>query len=443
MATIGGKDLNDKLTLDLIDDTILKYQDDPERAIDNLYRKIREAHKHKSNLPCYNTPESKMAHKKIDDEIKGYENEIIKIRQGYGMDKKKINEANYSVSIQGLETDDANTLAEILQLTSQLDNESDALSNIEFPSDLEIGVIDNTVPETPTPIDNSLSLDESDEYEDEIIPCAWCGEEMPKDCMVKEKDLGYICNSCRRGIESRGEKLSIEESVKPTENEAWGYHGALLNMVQEDVIKDAEKVWNETFSAFEEEGLDDDFIQKFLDSPFGRHLADDLYSDIKNNNVSNAIHEKINYISRFYMDRFIPIYDYMKKESEEETIVDEAVKGSKCYYTIYKGVPEKIIETGYATEEDAYHKFEEIANEYNASSESEDEFEDGNWKSYVRICPDEDGLTLDINTNDIEEDEFEDTDEMLVEKVSKSSDSYEEMIQALEKQIRKEQKNNK
>lgn len=392
MATIGGKDLNDKLTLDLIDDTILKYQDDPERAIDNLYRKIREAHKHKSNLPYYDTPESKMAHKKIDDEIKGYENEIIKIRQGYGMDKKKINEANYSVSIQGLETNDANTLAEILQLTSQLDSESDALSNIEFPSDLEIGVIDNTIPDAPAPVDDSLSLD---------------------------------------------------ETVKPTENEAWGYHGTLLHMVQEDVIKDAEKVWNETFSAFEEEGLDDDFIQKFLDSPFGRHLADDLYSDIKNNNVSNAIHEKINYISRFYIDRFLPIYDYMKKESEEETVVDEAVKGSKCYYTIYKGVPEKIIETGYATEEDAYHKFEEIANEYNASSESEDEFEDGNWKSYVRICSDEEGLTLDINVNDIEEDEFENTDEMLVEKVSKSSDSYEEMIQALEKQIRKEQKNNK
>lgn len=389
MATIGGKDLNDKLTLDLIDDTILKYQDDPERAIDNLYRRIREAHKHKVNLPCYNTPESKMAHKKIDDEIKGYENEIIKIRQGYGMDKKKINEANYSVSIQGLETNDANTLAEILQLTSQLDSESDALSNIEFPSDLEIGVIDNTVPDTPAPIDNSLSLD---------------------------------------------------ETVKPTENEAWGYHGALLHMVQEDVIKDAEKVWNETFSAFEEEGLDDDFIQKFLDSNFGRHLADDLYSDIKNNNVSNAIHEKINYISRAFIDRFLPIYDYMKKESEEETVVDEAVKGSKCYYIIYKGIPEKIIETGYATEEDAYHKFEEIANEYNAPSESEDEFEDGNWKSYVRTCSDEDGLTLDINVNDIEEDEFEDTDEMLVEKISKSSDSYEEMIQALEKQIRKEQK---
>ena len=290
---IGGKDMNDDKTLDLIRDTELadSYYD---YEIDKLYEKLRDANKHKFNLPIYNTPESKQENQKINAEIKDLENKIKMLKQDKSMKKENIKESTYSVSINGLETDDASTLAEILNLTSQLDNEADELSSIGFPEDLEIGIIAEKPEEMSVHADDSLSLVEPE----------------PKD--------------------------------KPEEPD--------VNPV--------------------------------------------------------------------------------------ETPVDEAIEGSKYYYTIYKGVPEDIIETGYATEEDAYHKFEEIANEYNASSESEDEFEDSSWKSFVRICPDEDGLTLDINVNDIEEDEFEDTDELLIEKATKNSDSFEEMVEMLEKSMK-------
>ena len=32
--------------------------------------------------------------------------------------------------------------------------------------------------------------------------CVWCGEEFPKSELRKEKDMGYICNHCAKGIES-------------------------------------------------------------------------------------------------------------------------------------------------------------------------------------------------------------------------------------------------
>lgn len=50
------------------------------------------------------------------------------------------------------------------------------------------------------------------EEDTEMAICAWCGEELPKDVMSKEKDLGYICDHCKKGIESRGEELYVSEA---------------------------------------------------------------------------------------------------------------------------------------------------------------------------------------------------------------------------------------
>ncbi len=41
--------------------------------------------------------------------------------------------------------------------------------------------------------------------------CDWCGELMPIDELRKEVNLGYLCDGCRRAIESRGEKLTYED----------------------------------------------------------------------------------------------------------------------------------------------------------------------------------------------------------------------------------------
>ena len=37
--------------------------------------------------------------------------------------------------------------------------------------------------------------------------CAWCGEEFPVSEMVRERDLGLVCETCKAAICSRGEEF--------------------------------------------------------------------------------------------------------------------------------------------------------------------------------------------------------------------------------------------
>ena len=59
--------------------------------------------------------------------------------------------------------------------------------------------------------EDDTSLDDDDE-ESDTAKCAWCGEEFEKSALRKEKDLGYLCNTCARGIESREGPLTFEEA---------------------------------------------------------------------------------------------------------------------------------------------------------------------------------------------------------------------------------------
>ena len=59
--------------------------------------------------------------------------------------------------------------------------------------------------------EDDTSLDDDDE-ESDMAKCAWCGEEFEKSALRKEKDLGYLCNTCARGIESREGPLTFEEA---------------------------------------------------------------------------------------------------------------------------------------------------------------------------------------------------------------------------------------
>lgn len=58
--------------------------------------------------------------------------------------------------------------------------------------------------------DNPTS--EVDDEESDMAKCAWCGEEFEKSALHKEKDLGYLCNTCARGIASREGPLTFEEA---------------------------------------------------------------------------------------------------------------------------------------------------------------------------------------------------------------------------------------
>jgi len=55
-------------------------------------------------------------------------------------------------------------------------------------------------------------LSEDDEDSD-TAKCAWCGEEFEKSALRKEKDLGYLCNTCAKGIQSREGSLTFEEDL--------------------------------------------------------------------------------------------------------------------------------------------------------------------------------------------------------------------------------------
>ena len=54
-------------------------------------------------------------------------------------------------------------------------------------------------------------LTESEEDFEQYETCSWCNEKFPKSDLKKEKDMGYVCHQCRKGIESREGDLDWED----------------------------------------------------------------------------------------------------------------------------------------------------------------------------------------------------------------------------------------
>lgn len=69
-------------------------------------------------------------------------------------------------------------------------------------------------------IGGDVLLSEDDE-ESETVKCAWCGEEAEKSVMKKEKDLGWLCNTCAKAIASREGPLTFDEDLV---NDPYIYH---------------------------------------------------------------------------------------------------------------------------------------------------------------------------------------------------------------------------
>lgn len=55
-----------------------------------------------------------------------------------------------------------------------------------------------------------ISIEIKDNFE-QCHLCEWCDELYPESELRKEEDLGYLCNRCIKGIESRGEKLDFDQ----------------------------------------------------------------------------------------------------------------------------------------------------------------------------------------------------------------------------------------
>lgn len=54
-------------------------------------------------------------------------------------------------------------------------------------------------------------LEEGFDDEEETVECAWCNRKLPKCECHKEIDMGWLCDSCERAINSRGETLTFEQ----------------------------------------------------------------------------------------------------------------------------------------------------------------------------------------------------------------------------------------
>lgn len=103
-------------------------------------------------------------------------------------------------------------------LTAKIDNKQEISK--EFDSPLQASIAKAGMENGELDADTMLNEDE-DKDELETIKCAWCGEEFEKSNMKKEKDLGYLCNTCAKGIQSREGKLNFEEDNQPKIKSGW------------------------------------------------------------------------------------------------------------------------------------------------------------------------------------------------------------------------------
>ena len=57
------------------------------------------------------------------------------------------------------------------------------------------------------PLEVVIDADDEERYG----KCEWCGDILPLSDLRKEETLGYLCNHCIKGIESREGPLSFEK----------------------------------------------------------------------------------------------------------------------------------------------------------------------------------------------------------------------------------------
>jgi hypothetical protein len=80
------------------------------------------------------------------------------------------------------------------------------------------------------------TLTEEDEDFEEYENCSWCGGKFSKSELRKEKDMGYLCNQCGKGIESREGDLDWEDIKESTKE---GFKGEYAD-TDKEVEADAE-----------------------------------------------------------------------------------------------------------------------------------------------------------------------------------------------------------
>ena len=157
------------------------------------------------------------------------ENNIKKIMENIDMAKKKINETQYSVSINGLETTDANALSQMMSAAAQADSGNadvggmDMTSTPELPTP-EIGAMDPAVNEPITsvesipPAEDSIeTFDEEPSFEDSDIE--GMDDELPTDVENPLDNPEPEMDSFEDDFEPVVDDIEFDEEINPTEDE--------------------------------------------------------------------------------------------------------------------------------------------------------------------------------------------------------------------------------
>lgn len=168
-----------------------------------------------------------------NETVKTTAKNIKKIMENIDMAKKKINETQYSVSINGLETTDANALSQMMSAAAQADSGNADVGGIDMTStpDLptpEMDVIDTTLSE-PTDIETPMAPEISDVPEvptdsfeevdiDEELPT---DIENPMDNIEPEMDMSDDDFEMDSEIDNEPvvDDIEFDEEIEPTEDE--------------------------------------------------------------------------------------------------------------------------------------------------------------------------------------------------------------------------------
>lgn len=161
--------------------------------------------------------------------IETNENNIKKIMENIDMAKKKINETQYSVSINGLETTDANALSQMMSAAAQADSGNadvggvDMTSTPELPTP-EMGAMDPAVNEPITSVesippaeDSVETFDEEPSFEDSDIE--GMDDELPTDVENPLDNPEPEMDSFEDDFEPVVDDIEFDEEITPTEDE--------------------------------------------------------------------------------------------------------------------------------------------------------------------------------------------------------------------------------
>lgn len=118
-------------------------------------------------------------------------------------------------SITTLEAETSDDVADLDQALMMAKNAM--LNGTVNVDSITIENIKEEEPKESAPVKDEKELKEEDHDDDEerYGKCSWCGEEFPLSDLKKEKNLGYVCNHCAKGIESREGPLSWENEYVP------------------------------------------------------------------------------------------------------------------------------------------------------------------------------------------------------------------------------------